>query len=372
MNAPSSDVLIIGGGVIGLCTAWNLARRGAHVTVLDAGRPGQASWAAAGMLAPLAETGKPGPFVETALQSLAAYPALLSRLREETGSDLDLAGPGTLRVAVSDEEEDALCQARAWQKDTGLPLEWLDGPSVRRLEPSLSPTVQAALLSPDEKHVTPRRLLGALTQACLRRRISLLPGTTVTGLVVSGERVIAVQTPNSELSCGALLVAGGAWAGALGDWLDVHFPIVPVRGQVLALQSGPSAPIRHTIYGHSRYLVPRAGGQIVVGATEEHVGFDTGTTAAGVESLLSAAAALVPALSAAPVESVWSGLRPVSADGLPLLGRVPGWQNVHVATGHGRNGILLTPLTGKFMAEHILDATPPPPAFDPARFASTS
>lgn len=371
MTQPAPDIVVIGGGVIGLSVAWRLARRGARVTVLDAGRPGQASWAAAGMLAPLAETGAPGPWVDLALGSLASYPAFLAALREETGSGLNLAGPGMLRVAVNDDEEAALCRALAWQKALGLPLEWLDGPAVRRLEPGVAPSVQAALLSPDEKHVTPRRLLDALRLACRRRGVSLMSDLFVLDVSEAPGGGVTVKTLMGWLSCGAVLVAGGVWSALMSECLRWPLPVSPVRGQVLALTPPPPAPLRHTVYGHSRYLVPRADGQVVVGATEEHVGFATGTTAEGLGSLLAAATRLVPELSSAALESAWTGLRPVSADGLPLLGRVPGWTNVHVATGHGRNGILLTPITGEMMAASLLDGIPPPLVFDPARFVLT-
>nr|MDQ2688306.1 glycine oxidase ThiO [Armatimonadota bacterium] len=368
---PASDIVILGGGVIGLSIAWQLSRRGAHVTVIDAGHLGQASWAAAGMLAPLAETGMPGPLVDLCLDSLHAYPTFLEALREETCDAPTLYGPGMLRVAVTATEEDALCRALSWQKERGLPLEWLDSLTVRELEPGISPAVRMALLSPQEKHVTPRLLLGSLRQACLRRPISLLTETTVTGLRLSGDCVHAVQTTAGIIPCGQLLISGGAWSGQVGNLLGLSFPVKPVRGQMLSLTPAPSVPFRHTIYGHHRYLVPRADNQVVVGATEENVGFDTGTTATGVSSLLTAASALVPALTNAAIESVWTGLRPVSADGLPLLGRVPHWQNVQVASGHGRNGILLTPITSQLMAASLLDGAPPPSAFTPARFTKT-
>lgn len=364
--------MILGGGMIGLSIAWQLSRRGARVTVIDAGHLGQASWAAAGMLAPLAETGTPGPLVDLCLDSLQAYPTFLEALREETDDVPTLYGPGMLRVAVTEEEEGALCRTLSWQQERGLPLERLDGLIVRKLVPGLSPDVRMALLSPQEKHVTPRLLLGSLRQACLRRpMISLLAETTVTGLRVSENRVHTVQTTAGAVPCGQLLITGGAWSGQMGHLLGLSFPVKPVRGQMLSLIPTPSAPFRHTIYGHHRYLVPRAGNQVVVGATEENVGFDTGTTASGIVLLLSAAQSLVPALANAVLESVWTGLRPVSADGLPLLGRVSDWQNVQVASGHGRNGILLTPITSKLMAASLLDGAPPPSAFAPARFTKT-
>ena len=153
----------------------------------------------------------------------------------------------------------------------------------------------------------------------------------------------------------------------MAGWFGVALPVSPLRGQILSLGPCRPCPVAHTIYTHSAYLVPRADGRIVVGATEEQAGFVPQTTAAGIVSLLTAAAGLAPVLDGAPLDSAWAGLRPVSHDGLPILGRVPGWDNAHVATGHGRNGILLTPVTGEIMARSLLDGTPVPPVFAAAR-----
>lgn len=367
----STDVVIVGGGVIGLSLAWSLARRGTSVTVLDAGYQGQASYAAAGMLAPLAETRAPGPLLELGLASLRAYPNFLAWLREEAGSDLALCGLGMLRVALSEEEEEALCHAYSWQKTLGLPLTWMATAELRELEPGVSRGVRAAVYSPREQHVNPRHLLDALGRACLRHHVRILPGVIVLGLADSKARVTAIQTSAGDLPCAAVVVTGGAWSGNLGEALGASLPVTPVRGQVLSLTQTSTHGLCHTVYSHRGYLVPRAGGQVVVGATEERVGFDTRTTAVGVASLLDTALSLVPALADASLESVWTGLRPVSADGLPLLGQVPGWTNVHAATGHGRNGILLTPITAELMTQHLLNGAPPPASFDPVRLMTT-
>ena len=364
----TSDVIIVGGGVIGLSIALSVAREGAAVTVLDAGRPGQASPAAAGMLAPLAESGRPGPFVRLALDSLRRWPEFVARLREEGETPLAIWGPGMLRVARTEAEEDALCAALAWQSGLGLPLHRLNAAEVRALEPNVGAEVRGATLSPEERHLEPRVLLQALLEACRRRGVIVRTSTTVTGFATQRSQVTAVRTGEQEVSGGQVVIAGGAWSGALGFPLPVH----PLRGQVVAL--GPlrsPAPFRHTVYAHGGYLVPRPDGRVIAGATEEQAGFDAETTDAGIASLRQMAAGLVPALHDAPLHSAWAGLRPVSADGLPLLGRLPGWDNVHVATGHGRNGILLTPITGDLMAAHLLHDVPPPPAFDPARFGET-
>ena len=362
----ATEFLILGGGVIGLSIAYHLGREGAPVTVLDAGERGQASGAAAAMLAPLAEASEPGPFLALALDSLRRYPAFVAALRDVGGQDLHIQGPGMLRVARTDREEAALCRALSWQPPLGLPLHRLTGAEARRLEPGLGGDVQAAVLSPHEKHVEPRRLLAALTAACQRQGVKILPHHPATGLETAGAR--AVLSGSAHHTFGTLVLAAGAWTRPLGQWLGFDIPVTPLRGQILALGPQSPAPFSHTLYTHGAYLVPRADGRIVAGATEEWAGFAVATDDGAIQGLRAEASALAPALAGWPLHSAWAGLRPVSKDGLPLLGRVPGWDNVHLATGHGRNGILLSPVTGALMADHLLHAAPLPAAFDPARF----
>lgn len=370
MTHTAPDYLILGGGVIGLSLAYHLGRQGASVTVLDAGELGQASSAAAGMLAPLAEANSPGPFLDLALDSLHRYPAFVAALHEDSGDDLHTHGPGMLRVARTDAEEAALCCALSWQPPLGLPLHRLTGAEARRLEPGFGRNVQAVVLSPMEKHIEPRLLLAALIAACRRHNVEILSNHPATGLEIAGSCARAVLSGHARHLFGTLILAAGAWSHALGKWLGFDGPVTPLRGQILALGPQSSAPFSHTLYTHGAYLVPRADGRIVAGATEEWAGFAVATDDAAIQCLRAEASALAPALADWPLHSAWAGLRPVSADGLPLLGRVPGWDNVYLATGHGRNGILLSPITGALMADHLLHNAPLPAAFDPARFGS--
>ncbi len=366
----ATDFLILGGGVIGLSVAYHLVKQGASVTVLDAGEPGQASSAAAGMLAPLAEAAEPGPFLDLALDSLRRYHAFVADLGDTGGQDVSIQGPGMLRVARTDAEEAALCRSLSWQSSLGLPLHRLAGAEARRMEPALAGDVQAAVLSSSERHIEPRRLLAALTAACRRQGVEILPSRPVTGLETAEGRAHAVLSGPIRHTFGTLVLAAGAWSRPLGQCLGFDVPVSPLRGQILALGPQSPAPFSHTIYTHGAYLVPRADGRIIAGATEERAGFAVATDDAAIAGLCAEASALVPTLAGWPLHSAWAGLRPVSADGLPLLGRVPGWDNVHVATGHGRNGILLTPITGALLADHLLHDAPPPAAFDPTRFGS--
>jgi glycine oxidase len=373
LGAP--DVVVIGGGVIGLSIAYALAAERVSVTVLDAGLPGQASAAAAGMLAPLAEARREGPFVPLAVESLRLWPLFADQLRdeseEETKTTPRIAGPGMLRIARTQAEEAALCDALDWQQGFGLPLRRLNAADLHALEPALGPAVCGGILSPLECSIEPRLLLQALRAACLKRGVVIHSETTVTDFETSKGRVQAAQTANTRISGGAYLITSGAWSQALGLALGVHFPVQPLRGQMLALGPLHPIPFRHILYTHGGYLVPRADGRVIAGTTEERAGFSAQTTKAGIGSIAARATALIPSLSDAPRHSVWAGLRPVSADGLPLLGRVPGWENLHVATGHGRNGILLTPLTARLMTAHLLQEGALPLAFNPARFGGS-
>ena len=369
----ATDFLILGGGVIGLSIAYHLSREGALVTVVDAGEPGQASGAAAGMLAPLAESGKPGPFLDLALNGLRRYPAFLADLQEETGKAPEIAGPGMLRVAQTEAEETAQCAALAWQRGAGLPLTRISQSDLRRLEPALSTKARSAVFSPEERHVNPRLLRHALIAACRHVGAQVNLASEATGFVTDRARVTAVQTKRDDIAGSQIVLCGGAWSGLMSQRLGVSLPVTPLRGQALSLGPKSPLPVRHTIYAHDGYLVPRREHHIdllIVGATEEAVGFDAERTAGGCALLLNMALALAPPLAGMPFYSHWAGLRPVSADGLPLLGRLPGWDNVHLATGHGRNGILLAPVTGALMADHLLHDAPLPAAFDPARFGS--
>jgi glycine oxidase len=212
----------------------------------------------------------------------------------------------------------------------------------------------AAALSPEEKQYDPRDLVRMLALACVGRGVRLRECTQALGFETSGDRVTGVRTATEVVSCGQVVIAGGAWSDQLARWLSTGLPVYPVRGQILALRCVPS-PLRYTIYAHAGYLVPRVDGEVLVGATAEHeAGFDTRPTAGGMSWLLQAGIALVPALAEAQFDRVWAGLRPGCRDNLPILGPLPGWSNVQVAAGHFRNGVLLAPITAEVLAAGLV------------------
>jgi len=364
------DVLVVGGGVVGLSLAWRLAQRALRVVVLDAGSPGGASWAAAGMLAPLAEARSCTAFVRLGLDSLALYPDFLKELSDASGLEIAPVGPGMLRMARTEHEADTLHQALEWQQTLGLPLEWLDRADVLRREPALSPDIGGAVYSPREQHVTPRRLLDVLRLACRSTGVIIHTDAPVSDFNTQGQRVTGAVSLSQTITCDQIVLAAGAWIGKFAAELGILLPVTPLRGQAMTLDTPLPLPFSHTIYGTQGYLVPRSEGRIVVGATEEHAGFDAALTPDGMAGLRAMASGLAPLTASLPLHEHWAGLRPVTPDGLPLLGRAPQWDNVFLAGGHGRNGILLTPITAHLMTRVLLDNNPPPAEVAPGRFGN--
>ncbi len=368
----SPDIVVVGGGIIGCSIAWHLARAGIRVAVVERGRVGgQASGAAAGMLAPISEADGPGPFLDLGLASLAVFPEVAGQLREETGIDVEYVPSGLLRVALDEAEAVALAARVAWQREAGLSVEWLDGAGARAVEPAVG-EVTAAVYYPQEHHVFSPRLVQAFAMAAARRGVRFLEGVEVTGFVTDGDRVLGVRVagaPDGEtLAAGQVVIAAGAWTGLCAAWLGVALPVTPVRGQIIALQQLPPAPGR-IVFSDRGYAVAKVDGTVVVGATEDRAGFDSRVTAAGVAYLAALGPRLAPTLEAACFRHAWAGLRPWSADDLPLIGPVPGWRGVAVAAGHYRNGILLSPVTGRLVADALTGAAPWPVAFAPGRFS---
>lgn len=368
-------VLVVGGGVIGCSIAYYLQRAGAQVTLAERARIGSGtSAAAAGMLAPLAESHDPGPFARLALLGLDAFHAEADEIIAESGVDFEFRRDGVLRVAESPEEESRLRGLLAWQPGGDLAVEWLDRDALARLEPALAAGVSAALYTPHEGHVNPSRLTAALASAASRRGAVIREGTAVQGFERAGARIVAVQAGHETIHADQIVLAGGVWSAGLPVDAGVSLPVAPVRGQMAAIQMTP-APIRRVIYSQHGYLVPKADGSVYVGATEEDgAGFDITVTVDGLRWLLGAAERLVPALAGAAYLRSWAGLRPCTPDRLPLLGPVEGLENVTVATGHFRNGILLSLVTGRLLADFLTSGTLPAELapFSPARFNTGS
>jgi glycine oxidase len=363
-------VVIVGGGVIGCAIAYYLSRERARVVVLERGLIGsEASGAAAGMLAPLAEAHGPSAFLDLCLASHRLFPELTDTLYAETGVDVEYVPSGLLRVAFSEGDEAELRSRIEWQDRLGMGVRWIDGEGARGLEPLLSPGVRCAIYSPLEHQVNPTKLVQGLARAAEAQGAVIHQETPVVGLLRRGRRVTGVRLARETLSADSVVLAAGPWTKRMAAALGVWVPVKPVRGQMLALGGGPP-PVRHIVWGPKGYVVPKPNGFVFVGATVEEVGYRKSTTKQGLASLRRMANALVPAFSYATHVDAWAALRPGSADSLPILGAVPGWEGLWVASGHFRNGILLAPVTGQLMARSLLEgkqaeALSP---FSPARF----
>jgi glycine oxidase len=373
------DAIVVGGGVIGAAIAWSLARAGLAVTLLERGElAGQASSAAAGMLAPISESHGEGPLLRAGLASLARFPALVAELRDASGIDPEWVASGCLRVPADDAEAEAF--ARRARSDAALGLAWLEASEVARLAPGLAGGHHArgALFCAREAHVRSPLLTRAFAAAAAAQGAHIETGVAARGLRRDGARVCGVATSAGERPAGLVVLCPGSFAAECAAWIgpEARIPVEPVRGQIVALEEtgarrGVEAPApRCIVWGRDVYLVPKLDGSLVVGATVERVGFDARTTAGGVERLLAAARALLPETAGARFLSASAGFRPDTPDHLPLVGPWPGAPGLVIATGHYRNGVLLAPLTGQLVADGVLGKGWAEPAFDPARFAA--
>ncbi|HEY8394530.1 MAG TPA: glycine oxidase ThiO [Thermaerobacter sp.] len=379
-QSSAFDIAVIGGGIIGLAVAFQLARDGARVAVLERERPGAgASTAAAGMLAPGHEAGTDPVLYELGIRSCRLWPEFARDIEAAAGTRTGYVARG-IAVVATGEGEAAGLRERAEREGGQRRLRWLP---PQALPPYLTDFqgVRGALVFEEGGHVDPVATVGALA-AAFAAVGSLWTGAEVTDIrdepAGSGRRLVAVRTPWGEVRAGTFVLAGGVANAALSARLGVPLPVVPVKGQVLAVQPPPALrPFldgQVPVFGAGVYLVPRLDGRLLIGATEEpEAGYDRSVTLGAITRLAAAAQRLVPALERARWLEARTGLRPGSPDRRPLLGPLPGYHNVIAAAGHYRNGILLAPLTARIVAglcagrEPEMDLAP----LDPGRFAST-
>jgi glycine oxidase len=372
-SVESADVVVIGGGVIGLAIARALRLRGVQrVMLIERARPGaEASHAAAGMLAPQAEAGCADAFFELACASRDLYPAFADELREETGTDIELEKTGTLYLAFTEKDEEEIEHRYHWQQRAGLTVEQLSADEARRLEPCISTGVRGALRFPLDVQVENRRLIAALSTSIDKHGVRLLTETHVKSLITERGTIKGVETSRGVVHAPVVVVAAGAWTSFLtssGNALPL-VSIEPVRGQMLCFETNPRLA-RHVIYSPRGYIVPRLDGRLLAGSTTEHAGFEKRVTAAGIHAITSHALEIAPAVGNLTLVDSWAGLRPRAEDEWPVIGACAEVGGLFYATGHYRNGILLAPLTGDVVAEQITTghASPLINAFSPERF----
>jgi glycine oxidase len=370
VSVPRTEVLVVGGGAIGVAVADAVAARGIPVVVLERAAIGSAaSGGAAGLLAPLIESAGPGPFLDLALAGRALFREEAGALARDTGIDIGFRESGTIRVA-DDEQVAVELRARvAWEAERGLKVRWLGPAEVRALEPALREDLAGALFSADDHQVTSSLLVHALARRAARRGAMLVEGLGVQRLLRVDGRVVGVRTSaGEEYRARWVVLAAGPWSASLAG-----VPVRPVKGQLLHLR--PAAPVlAHPVFANGVYLAPKADGRVVVGATEEEVGFDWAPREEATQDLLARAHALTPGLRDAAVEGAWAGLRPGTPDRLPILGVRAGSPGLIFATGHFRSGILLSLISGRIVASLIADEKPQVEiaAFSPERFAQAT
>lgn len=349
----SADVVVIGGGVIGLAIARALALGGVRDICLAerAGLGTEASFAAAGMLVPQAEADAQDDFFALACRSRDLYPSFAAALREETGIDVELDTTGTLYLALTEHDQAEIEKRYEWQTRAGLSVELLSADEARQLESCISDSTRGALRFPKDIQVENRRLLSALANSVKNLGVTIFTETSVESLIIEGDRLTGVQTSRGKINCAVAVVAAGTWSGFIKP-----APLIePVRGQMVCLEARPQLA-RHVIYSPRGYIVPRHDGRLLAGSTSECVGFSKFVTAGGISTILRNAQEIAPAISNLPIVDTWAGLRPRAADGLPVLGPCGEIDGLFCATGHYRNGILLAPLTGELISEAIISS----------------
>ncbi|HUN47496.1 MAG TPA: glycine oxidase ThiO [Stellaceae bacterium] len=350
-------IAIIGGGAVGLGIGWRLAAAGCAVDVFERGAAGHgASWAAAGMLAAGIEA-EPGeiPLLALNRESQRRWPGFAAELRDASGIDVELRTEGTLELALTGDDLRQLRFSYEFQRGLGIELEWLTPAAARKREPHLGASLAGAVLSAGDHQVNNRRLVEALAVAFTHAGGRLHENSAVTALETAGGRVSGVRLADGGHAADIVVLAAGAWSRAIpGIPPEALPPIRPVKGQLIALRMEKTAPlVSHVIWAPGVYLVPRRDGRLILGATVEERGFDETLTAGGALSLLEAAWRALPAIDELPIDEMWVGFRPGSPDDAPVLGPSP-VDGLVLATGHHRNGILLTPVTADEVSRAVL------------------
>src|SRR5262245_28996108 len=370
MAEPAPDVVILGGGIAGMTTAYYLANAGVKSVVVERDAIGShASGFAYGGLSPLSGFGIPGPQAEIAQDGMRLHRELAKSLLEETGIDVDLRVRSSLALALTEAEVQRLQAALPWQRaQPGYEVRWLDGAEARRVEPRVSPEALGATLIEGGAGVEPYRLVLALTRAAEALGVTVRHGRAI-GLRRHGARVAGVVLERQVIAGSTVVCALGPWSREISDWIGVPIDVRPLKGQILRLQAPGPAVECSVGWGHN-YATTKTDGLLWAGTTEEEAGFDEETTPAARDDIAAALVRMLPAMGDAQVAHQTACLRPVASDGLLVLGAVPGLEGVYVATGGARKGILYGPAMGRAIADLVLKEPPRVAleAFSPARF----
>lgn len=350
------SVLLLGGGIIGLSCAFEAHRRGYRVTIVEQGKlGGQASGAAAGMLAPYSEnTEQPDAFFQLCLRSLRLFPEWIRDVEEASGLQAEWIRSGSLNVFRHEADLLSAESRIRWHNAWGANEELVEASALRSLEPRLTGDAAFAVYSPEESHVYAPGLVAALEAACLRMGINIIDhaGELLSMEVNPSGGIVRMANVHNELLADRIVICSGAWSGQFEKWLGIDIPIHPIRGQICSYEGGMEE-IRHMVFSSQAYWVGKNNGRIVCGASEDVAGFDTNVTERGIERLLRASKQWFPMLADRVAAHRWAGLRPATSDGLPLIGPVRGNASVILAAGHYRNGVLLSPVTAKLTSDWL-------------------
>ena len=351
--SASYDCVVIGAGIVGAATARALAARGKRVLILDRGMPGgEASGASAGMLTPQVEVLADDPILPLAIAGRARYAELVPELSQRTGVNVGWVGGGSVQVALGAEEARQLRDQVAAQAALGLRAEWLDRAALARRHPGIGPAAVGALYAPEDARVNNVTLTAALLADAVRHGAEVADHEEVTGIVIASARIASVKTARGRYATEGAVVAAGAWSPAL-QGLPRPLPIEPVRGQI-AVVPWPKGEPTGVLFGRHTYVVPR-GEEAILGSTMEKAGFTKDTTPGGLASVFNGTTAMLPSLADRPILRTWAGLRPMTPDGRPMIGPDPEVAGLWYATGHGRKGVLLGPITGEIVRDLMLD-----------------
>ncbi len=353
-NHKNWDVIIVGGGIIGLSSGWRLAQAKLKVLILDRQMPGQeASSAAAGMLAPYTEAEEDTPLLRLSIASREIYPAFSRELESETGRSAHYRTDGALFLALDEHEARTLQARQAWQAQMGFAVECLEGAALKDAEPALSPEVKLALFYPGDHQLDNRALVESLLAADKRLGVLVRSGVTARRLIHEGNRVVGVDAEGEKFFAQTVVLAAGAWSPQIDTGVDETIPIYPTRGQIIAVRS--TQPIlKHTLRYEGGYVAIFPENRFLLGGTMEDVGYHKVNTVAAMNGIFQRAGAVVPDLGSCAFIESWAGLRPNTRDHFPILGK-SSLEGLVYATGHFRNGILLTPITAQIVSELIVE-----------------
>ena len=365
MTPLAPDVVIVGGGVMGCATAYYLARAGVSVAIVEQNRIGgapSASGASAAIVEALA--GSARPLAEQTQLARRLLAELAPLLLERTGIDIEWQTLGTIRLAFSEREVTSLRGHVAdLYRELDEPVHWLDVQALRELEPALSERALGGLRIPSTNGLYAPKYVRALAAGAALHGAAVLQGVSVTGFATEGDRITLVRTSAGPLACDRVVLTAGAWSGVVSRWLGAPRSAVavgPERGQIMALQPAPGQPrVRNVVHGPGGYVIPKANGTVVAGATHEDVGFDARVTTYGLKYLADLALRLAPGLEHASLKHAWMGFRPVvQRDRLPYVGRLPETSNVYVAAGHGAIGVTVSAAVGLLLSQLVRGEQP--------------